>query len=429
MNAARAPGVAASAALQRVRRDAVRHAELGLVLGRHPGRQPAGEHEPVDHRGVRVALHHDRRAERRERQAERVVALRGAVGQEPRARGAVGLGRELLRALVRRRRLGPRSTPWMSCGMSSLSVCQPIAVRTPRSAPLPALWPGTWKRVEPRNPYATTASRYGAWGWSGEAMSAQACQDVLRGGLDVRRCPPWSSHVNTSTCRWASGRCGPSWPGPPRPGRIPASSSTPTSSSSPSPACAGRCGSRATGSWSPCPRSTTASSRRGPCSGSTTPARCAGRPTPTRSPPPSSTRTSRRRSTWLSGECPSVGAAGHCTGGHLAFRAAFDARVRGTACWYPTGLHDGKLGKDRSDALERAGEIDGELLLIFGTRDPHTPPDGREAVHARGWRARRSRGIEYDAEHAFGRDIGPRFDPEATDAAFAETVAFFRRTL
>src|SRR5688572_9505227 len=67
----------------------------------------------------------------------------------------------------------------MSCGMSSLSVCQPIAVRTPRSAPLPALWPGTWKRVEPRNPYATTALRYGAWGWSGEAMSAQACHDVF----------------------------------------------------------------------------------------------------------------------------------------------------------------------------------------------------------------------------------------------------------
>ena len=30
---------------------------------------------------------------------------------------------------------------------------------------------------------------------------------------------------------------------------------------------------------------------------------------------------------WLSGECPSVGASGHCTGGHLAFRAAFDDRV------------------------------------------------------------------------------------------------------
>ena len=44
------------------------------------------------------------RAERRQREAQRVVALRRAVGEEPRARGAVGLGRELLGALVRRRR-------------------------------------------------------------------------------------------------------------------------------------------------------------------------------------------------------------------------------------------------------------------------------------------------------------------------------------
>ena len=133
---------------------------------------------------------------------------------------------------------------------------------------------------------------------------------------------------------------------------------------------------------------------------------------------------------WLSGECPSVGAAGHCTGGHLAFRAAFDKRVRGTACWYPTGLHDDKLGKDRSDALERVGEIDGELLLIFGTRDPHTPPPGRATVKAALDAAgTRYQWHEYDAEHAFGRDIGPRFDPEATDRAFAETVAFFRRVL
>ena len=164
----------------------------------------------------------------------------------------------------------PRSTPWMSCGMSSLSVCQPIAVRTPRSAPLPALWPGTWKRVEPRNPYAITASRYGAVGWSAEAMSAQACHDVL-----VERCAPWSSHVST----WTSGRCGPSSRRPPPRARIPASSSTPTSSSSPSRACGGRCGWPATGSWSPRRRSTTGSSRPAPCSSSTTRARRAGRPT------------------------------------------------------------------------------------------------------------------------------------------------------
>src|SRR5262249_33868151 len=42
----------------------------------------------------------------------------------------------------------------------------------------------------------------------------------------------------------------------------------------------------------------------------------------------------------------SIGAAGHCTGGHLAFRAAFRETVRHTVCWYPTGLQDGKLGED-----------------------------------------------------------------------------------
>lgn len=134
--------------------------------------------------------------------------------------------------------------------------------------------------------------------------------------------------------------------------------------------------------------------------------------------------------TWLERRDAPVGAAGHCTGGHLGFRAAFDPRVSGTALWYPTGLHDGKLGKDTSDALQRAGEIQGELMVIFGTRDPHTPQRGRDAVsfglNAAGTKYEWH---EYDAEHAFGRDVGPRFDPEATDRAFAETVAFFRRVL
>jgi carboxymethylenebutenolidase len=67
------------------------------------------------------------------------------------------------------------------------------------------------------------------------------------------------------------------------------------------------------------------------------------------------------------------------------------------------------------------------MQLIFGANDPHTPEHGR-AVIKRGlqeagvnfrWRV-------YDAEHAFGRDIGPRYDPEATDAAFAETVAVLK---
>ena len=124
-----------------------------------------------------------------------------------------------------------------------------------------------------------------------------------------------------------------------------------------------------------------------------------------------------------------LGAAGHCTGGHLAFRAAMLPEVKATACWYATGLHDGKLGKDPdAGSLARASEIGGELLMVFGTRDPHTPEPGRDAIRA-GLEASKTRYTWslYDAEHAFGRDVGDRYDAVATDKAFAETVALFRR--
>ena len=127
----------------------------------------------------------------------------------------------------------------------------------------------------------------------------------------------------------------------------------------------------------------------------------------------------------------SIGAAGHCTGGHLAFRAGFRPAVRATACWYATGLHDGKLGQDAdAGSLARAGEISGELLAIWGTQDPHTPPAGRRVIRE-GLEPLDDRltWIEYVAEHAFGRDVGHRYDPAVTDAAFAQTIALFRRAL
>jgi len=126
-----------------------------------------------------------------------------------------------------------------------------------------------------------------------------------------------------------------------------------------------------------------------------------------------------------------LGVAGHCTGGHLAFRAAFADSVAATACWYPTGLHDGKLGADPdAGSLAHAGEIGGELLMVFGSEDPHTPQAGRAAIHEG---IKRS-GARFDwrvleAAHAFGRDVGERYDPVATDVAFAQTVALFRRRL
>ena len=90
-------------------------------------------------------------------------------------------------------------------------------------------------------------------------------------------------------------------------------------------------------------------------------------------------------------------------------------------------IHNGKLGQDAdSGSLARAPEIRGKLLMVFGSQDPHVPAEGREAID----RKLRESGVDYSfqlypAEHAFMRDEGPRFDPEATDQAFARMIATF----
>jgi carboxymethylenebutenolidase len=124
-----------------------------------------------------------------------------------------------------------------------------------------------------------------------------------------------------------------------------------------------------------------------------------------------------------------IGAGGFCIGGHLAFRAALQPDVRATACFYGTGIHNGKLGKDDdAGSLERAGEISGELLLVWGALDPHIPEDGRARIE----KTLREAGVNfsqriYQAEHAFMRDEGLRYDSEATDQAFGEMIGFYRR--
>src|SRR5215813_3728055 len=124
-----------------------------------------------------------------------------------------------------------------------------------------------------------------------------------------------------------------------------------------------------------------------------------------------------------------LGAGGFCIGGHLAFRAALQPDVRATVCFYGTGIHDGKLGKDAdAGSLAAASKIRGELLMIFGSTDPHVPAEGREIVE-RGLRAANVnyRIKLYPAEHAFMRDEGARFDPESTDLAFADMIQLFRK--
>lgn len=126
-----------------------------------------------------------------------------------------------------------------------------------------------------------------------------------------------------------------------------------------------------------------------------------------------------------------VGAFGICLGGHLAFRAALQEGVAAAACFYPTDLHSGALGRGgAADTLARAAELRGELLLVFGRQDPHVPREGRARIYA----ALDQAGAcftwhEFNAAHAFVRDEGERYDPAAARLALALAADLFSRRL
>jgi carboxymethylenebutenolidase len=126
-----------------------------------------------------------------------------------------------------------------------------------------------------------------------------------------------------------------------------------------------------------------------------------------------------------------LGVIGICIGGHLAFRAAMNRDVLATVCFYATDIHKGSLGKGmHDDSLARAGDIRGELLHIWGRQDPHVPLDGRLRIHARLEEAGVNfQWIELNAQHAFLRDEGPRYDPALSRLCFNFVFELFNRRL
>lgn len=125
-----------------------------------------------------------------------------------------------------------------------------------------------------------------------------------------------------------------------------------------------------------------------------------------------------------------LGTIGFCLGGHLAFRAAFQPEVKAAVSIYPTGIHSGKLGRGVADTLERAPELKGELLIIFGTLDPHVPLEGRELLLQTLDQAQvRYQPLIFEANHTFMRDDGYRYDPKATDQAWIKITSFLSQVL
>jgi carboxymethylenebutenolidase len=126
-----------------------------------------------------------------------------------------------------------------------------------------------------------------------------------------------------------------------------------------------------------------------------------------------------------------LGAMGICIGGHLAFRAAMNPDVLGTACFYATDIHTGTLAKGKQDdSLARTKDIQGELMMIWGRQDPHIPLEGRRKILSRldelnlkfSW-------LEVNGAHAFMRDIGVRYDPELAHRMYDVVLDFFHRLL
>jgi carboxymethylenebutenolidase len=127
----------------------------------------------------------------------------------------------------------------------------------------------------------------------------------------------------------------------------------------------------------------------------------------------------------------SLGVMGICIGGHLAFRAAMNPEVRGTVCFYATDIHKHGLGAGMSDdSMERAGEIKGELLMVWGRQDPHIPTEGRMAVlHRLNEVGAKLNWHEVNGAHAFLRDEGVRYDPELARSMFGLALDLFHHTL
>jgi carboxymethylenebutenolidase len=126
-----------------------------------------------------------------------------------------------------------------------------------------------------------------------------------------------------------------------------------------------------------------------------------------------------------------LGTLGICIGGHLAFRAAMNPDVLAGVCFYATDIHKRGLGQGTNDdSLDRMGEIKGEMLMIWGRQDPHVPAEGRTKVY-RGLMEAGTRFTwhELNADHAFMRDEGPRYDAEAARLCMGLALALFQRVL
>ena len=126
-----------------------------------------------------------------------------------------------------------------------------------------------------------------------------------------------------------------------------------------------------------------------------------------------------------------LGSIGICIGGHLSFRTAMNPDVLAAVCFYATDIHKRGLARGMNDnSLDRIKELKAEMLMIWGRQDPHVPREGRAVVY----NALADAGVnftwhEFNGQHAFLRDEGPRYDPALAMKSYALALELFKRKL
>lgn len=126
-----------------------------------------------------------------------------------------------------------------------------------------------------------------------------------------------------------------------------------------------------------------------------------------------------------------VGAMGVCIGGHLAYRAGLNPNVLSMCCLYATDIHSNTLPcQPGNDSFSRTKDIHGELMMIWGKQDPHVPDEGRMNIHLNLINSgNKFTWHEFNAQHAFMRDEGDRYDPALALRVYGMAVELFNRTL
>lgn len=126
-----------------------------------------------------------------------------------------------------------------------------------------------------------------------------------------------------------------------------------------------------------------------------------------------------------------LGCVGICLGGHLSVRCALNPEIQAGVSFYATDMHTRTLAKGKQDdTLGRLNEIKGEMLMIWGKQDPHIPLQGRQLIY----NSMTDAGVnftwhEFNAQHAFIRDEGYRYNQPLAEICYAMLFEMFDRVL